>query len=357
MKQQQLQHWLTLNQAYGIGPRKFAAILENFPNLGDFFSLSQQELRHLGLPTKTIQSLLQPATESIGHALDWATVSDQHIIKLTDPNYPSQLLEIADPPPLLYCKGDISLLKTPQIAIIGSRRATKSGIQTAYDFAKALAESGYTITSGMALGIDSASHQGALQNRTIAVMGTGMGHIYPPQNRNLWLQIAQQGLILSEFPINTPPRAEYFPRRNRIISGLSIGIVVVEAAIKSGSLITAKLGLEQGREIFAIPGSIHNPQARGCHALIKQGAKLVEQVSDILEELGHQQPNPNPTKKLQSIDNKEKSILNCVDYQPTSIDSIVTQTGLTSQMISTYLIKLELKGYIMSTPGGYQRIH
>ena len=263
---------------------------------------------------------------------------------------------------MLFIRGILELLATPQIAIVGSRNPSRLGKQTAEDFAKTLANFGFTITSGLALGIDAASHIGALQaeGHTIAVAGTGLDRVYPARHKQLATEILQTGAIVSEFPPGTAARAINFPRRNRIISGLSIGLLVVEAAQRSGSLITARMALEQGREVFAIPGSIHNPLARGCNALIREGAKLVETTQDILEELGQyfQSPETKSAATQQTkLDLEQQNLLNLILYSPTFIDDLVRETGKSIEVIASILLILELEGYIASTAGGsYIRI-
>lgn len=272
------------------------------------------------------------------------------------------LKEISSPPPVLFVRGNPEILSLPQIAIVGSRNPSKLGLETATNFAKDLTHHGYIITSGLALGIDAASHQGALQGHglTIAVAGTGLDRIYPARHKQLALDIIENGAIISEFPPGTKAKANHFPRRNRIISGLSMGLLVVEAAKQSGSLITARLALEQNREVFAIPGSIHNPLARGCNALIRQGAKLVETSTDILEELGQYNQAHKITEtesKQTTLDLEQQTILNLVMYNPTSIDNLVENSGQPVEIISSILLTLELQGYIESAAGGcYTRL-
>lgn len=283
-------------------------------------------------------------------------------MSINDDQYPSLLKEISAPPPLLFINGNPDLLNHPQIAIVGSRNPSEVGKQIATDFAATLASHGFAITSGLALGIDAASHQGALKVNgfTIAVAGTGPDRIYPARHQQLARDITQQGALVSEFPPGTSAKASHFPQRNRIISGLSMGLLVVEAAKKSGSLITARSAIDQGREVFAIPGSIHNPLARGCNALIRDGAKLVETTEDILEELkqfvGNPTSDPEKTQAL-TIDSEHQALLNSIQYSPTSIDSLVQTTGNSVETISSMLLVLELQGFISAVAGGcYTRI-
>lgn len=295
--------------------------------------------------------------------LTWADNSDCHILHLNNPHYPALLKEIPDPPPVLYARGDPSILNQLQLAMVGSRNPSAGGKQIAHDFAQTLSRNGFTITSGLALGIDAASHQGALDANgcTIAVAGTGLDRIYPARHRDLGYKILENGAIISEFSPGTPPIASNFPRRNRIISGLSVGTIVVEAALKSGSLITARLAAEQGREVFAIPGSIHNPLSQGSHSLIQQGAKLTNQISDILEELTHLTPffssqlnsppiQPTPRQK------NEHPFLENIGFEPISIDALVDRSGLTAEAVSSMLLTLELQGIVTSSGDLFSRI-
>lgn len=290
-------------------------------------------------------------------ALDWLSRPGNHLVTLADAYYPRRLLEIPDPPPLLYCKGKPELLNRPAIAVVGSRNATPQGEKTAEAFSEALSENGFCVISGMALGIDGAAHRGALRGKgsTIAAVGTGLDIVYPARHRQLAHEIAEQGLIVSEFALGTPSMAQNFPRRNRIISGLSRGCLVVEANLQSGSLITARLAAEQGREVFAIPGSIHSPVAKGCHQLIKQGAKLVDSIQDILEELGEA---PKPSLHLVDMNVAAPDpLLTHMGHDPVTMDALIERSGLTAESLSSMLLVLELDGKIASLPGGrYQRL-
>jgi len=286
----------------------------------------------------------------------WLEQPGNSLMTLADADYPRALLEIADPPAMLYCKGQRAWLNQPALGIVGSRNATPQGLRDAEAFARALSDAGLTIASGLALGIDAAAHRGGLAGAgsSVAVVGTGLDRIYPARNKALAHQLAENGLIVSEFPLGTPPLPGHFPRRNRLISGLSRGVLVVEAAPDSGSLITARVATEQGREVFAIPGSIHSPLARGCHALIKQGAKLVESAADILDELAWQQRLARPVLPESLSD----PVLDALDGAPTTLDTLAQTTGLTLDALSAKLLTLELDGQIASLPGGrYQKIH
>jgi DNA processing protein len=286
----------------------------------------------------------------------WLVRPGNSLMTLADEDYPRALLEIADPPALLYCKGRRALLNQPGLGIVGSRNATPQGVRDAEAFAHALSDAGLTIVSGLALGIDAAAHRGGLAGAgsSVAVIGTGLDRIYPARNKALAHQLAESGIIVSEFPLGTPPLPGHFPRRNRLISGLARGVLVVEAAPDSGSLITARVATEQGREVFAIPGSIHSPLARGCHALIKQGAKLVESAADILDELAWQQRLAPPALPETLSD----PLLAALDGAPATIDTLAQRTGLTLEALSAKLLALELDGRIASLPGGrYQIIY
>ena len=300
--------------------------------------------------------LAKPDAVELNAARVWLEQPGNSLLTLADPDYPKSLLEIGDPPAILYCKGQRSWLNQPSLGIVGSRNATPQGVRDAEAFAHALSDAGLTITSGLALGIDAAAHRGGLAgaSSSIAVIGTGLDRIYPARNKALAHQLAEKGLIVSEFPLGTPPLPGHFPRRNRLISGLARGVLVVEAAPDSGSLITARVATEQGREGFAMPGSIHSPLARGCHALIKQGAKLVESAADILDELAWQQRLTPPAFPETQSD----PVLSALDGAPTTLDTLAQRTGLTLDALSAKLLTLELDGQIASLPGGrYQKIY
>jgi DNA processing protein len=298
----------------------------------------------------------------IDYDLDWLEQQNNGVLTFNDTNYPLQLKEIADPPPILFVRGNPALLSLPQIAIVGSRNPSALGKETAFSFARTLSLYGFVITSGLALGIDGASHRGALNAKgyTVAVAGTGLDRVYPARHKELATEIVNTGVMISEFPPGTTAKANHFPRRNRIISGLCQGLLVVEAAKQSGSLITARMALEQNREVFAIPGSIHNPLARGCNALIREGAKLVETTQDILEELNQyyqQDEELLPLITQSTLDLEQQTLLNRVMFSPTSIDHLVENTGESVEAISSMLLILELQGYLEATTGGcYIRI-
>jgi len=363
-----LAYWLALYRTPGIGNQTFLSLLDTFGSPKAIFEQLKNLKSVVKLPQKSLDYLLNPPWDDIQKDLDWQQPPLKHIITLQHPDYPPLLKEIASPPPLLFVYGEKNILSLAQIAIVGSRNPTQSGKRSATEFAKHLSHGGLLITSGLALGIDAAAHRGTLSanNATIAVTGTGLNHIYPARHEQLAHQIVEQGgALVSEFLPNTPAKRENFPRRNRLISGLSLGTLVIEAAKHSGSLITARIAAEQGREVFAIPGSIHNPLSKGCHALIRQGAKLVESVDDIFEELNQlrsltlcNNPSiPQATAESVALDSECHHVLNCIGFEPTQIDLLVERSGLTVEKISSMLLVLELQGYIETLPGGsYSRV-
>jgi DNA processing protein len=351
--------WLAALYFPNIGRVKLRRYLEYFNDIKKIFSASIEELHLAGLTQKEIHSIKNPNWKSAEKDLRWCEKNNCHIITWCDERYPSLLREIYDAPMVLFVRGDPQLLSTSQMAMVGSRKPTATGYETAENFASELARSNFVVTSGMALGIDAASHKGALRSgKTIAVLGAGLQHIYPPSHHKLADQIIESGALVSEFLPDEPPKASHFPLRNRIISGLSVGVLVVEAALKSGSLITARNAIEQGREVFAIPGSIHNPLSRGCHHLIRLGAKLVETADDIFEELGALVEVAFSTKsKIESpqLNEKQQQLLNQIGYEITSLDAIIARSGLTTGEVSSILLSLELVGYVQIAPGGYVR--
>ena len=351
-----LLYWLMLLKAPNLGVKTFYKSLRYFETPQQVFQASHHERLGSGLFKKSTLAYLNSANTSIVKAdLEWMQKKNCHILTLIDKRYPSQLKTIADPPPLLYVRGDVGCLKEPQLAIVGSRNPTTGGKQNAYQFATDLSKLGFVITSGMASGIDAQAHIGALEQsaKTIAVCGTGLDRIYPAKHKSLAHQISMQGALISEFFIGTSPIASNFPRRNRIISALSLGTLVVEASIKSGTMITAKLAAEQGKEVFAIPSSIHNPLSQGCHYLINQGAKLVSNINDIVEELPEVSLSDIlPQKKDDSIKGMDKTgskVLKCLSYEPLSIDQLVEKTNLSPQIVSQELLLLELAGKLEKT--------
>lgn len=362
MNSKQLPFWIAAIYL-PLEPLKFLELLEHFSDIEEFFSVSVHTLKGLGLTERTIQAIKNPCWQKVEKDLRWLEDPTHHIILISDLDYPDPLRQTSNPPILLFVNGNKKVLQEIQIAIVGSRNATLGGIKTAEQFSYLLAKMGLTITSGLAIGIDAASHRGALRakGKTIGVAGTGLDVIYPKAHKQLFTEIKNsEGAIISEFPLLTPPQPQNFPRRNRIIAGLCTGVLIVEAALKSGSLITAKLAMEEGREVFAIPGSIHHPITKGCHSLIRQGAKLVECAADILEELKFTKLNLYDEKKFEDtpiahLENKTKQILQEITYEVTSTDVILLRSGLTLSEVSSILLALELDGYIQSVPGGYIR--
>ena len=348
--------WLRLTLTPGIGGETQRKLLAAFGLPEAIFAASPLAVRAV-IGSRADALFDFDPKEAVHRSIEWASQPEQTILTLGDENYPASLLEIPDPPTVLYVRGNAALLQQRGLAIVGSRNATPLGQQTAENFAKTLAGAGLSIISGLALGIDAAAHQGALaaNGATIAVIGTGADRLYPARNKALALAIAEHGAIVSEFPLGTPAIAANFPRRNRIISGLSCGVLVVEAAPQSGSLITARLAAEQGREVFAIPGSIHSPVARGCHQLIKQGAKLVETAQDILEELRLEVINPQTSEASPPL--TTNSLVDAIGHDPCSLDELVERTGLSTHLLLTELLTLELGGQVATLPGNrYQRL-
>lgn len=350
--------WLALGLIDGLGDESIRRLLAAFGSPAEIFSASVAALERV-VKKKAAYNIGQGADpKRITVTLKWLEDSANSIITLADPDYPALLLNIADPPPILYLKGRRALLNSRTLAIVGSRNATPAGLANAEAFSESASNAGLCIISGMALGVDAAAHRGGLRGSaaSIAVVGTGLDIVYPAVNRGLAHELAEKGALISEFPLGTPALGSNFPRRNRIISGMSSGCLVVEAALQSGSLITARQALEQGREVFAIPGSIHSPLSKGCHALIKQGAKLVESAEDILDELGY--PVVRDAACQANEPKREESLLlRHLGHDVISIDSLCQRSGLTVETVSAMLLAFELDGVVASLPGGcYQRI-
>ncbi|OOG48427.1 DNA-processing protein DprA [Polaromonas sp. A23] len=370
MEASELGAWLRLSLTPGIGNTGARQLLAAFGSPEAIFDQDAAALRQLGSDRLVSAVQTEPATlaAQLQIALEWLRGADnRHIIPLGDSAYPPALLDIEDPPSMLYMVGtlDARLRATIQnralcLAIVGSRNPTPQGENNARQFAKAFGEAGLCVVSGMALGVDGAAHDGALLGGgpTLAVVGTGLDRVYPKQHLALAHRIAEHGLIISEFPLGTPPLTANFPKRNRLISGLSQGTLVIEAALKSGSLITARLAAEQGREVFAIPGSIHSPQSRGCHALIKQGAKLVESAQDVLEELDLPHvPAVIPANTDLANMEPEDSLLAAMGFEPVSLDALQARTGLATAILQARLLDLEMGGELARLPGGlFQRM-
>lgn len=348
---------LALNRIPQVGPRTILKMLSHWPQLEEMFKLPSEQLQLAGLSLKIAESIKQFDWMDIDTDLRWAEASSHHLLSWDDPNYPELLKEIYDPPAILYLQGNLDCLAQATVAMVGSRQPSITGSETAWRFACELARSPITIVSGLALGIDAQAHKGCLaaNGKTIAVMGTGIDCIYPRQHQGLAEEICVEGLLITEFPIKTSANAGHFPRRNRIISGLSLITLVVEAAIRSGSLITARMALEQNRDVLAIPGSIHNPQARGCHHLLQQGAKLVTTSQDVLEELGLNNPSIIRMNTQVNLARDNKNLVKCIGFEITTVDQIIMRSGLNVEEVVCGLATLEIQGIITAVPGGYMR--
>lgn len=365
--------WLRLALTPGVGPATTRKLLAHFGLPAAIFEASPTTLMQVVDAALARVLAASPSSElvhRIAASRTWldaaAPSSPRSLLTLADADYPPLLLSTTDPPPLLFAVGDRRLLAAPMLAIVGARSSTKQGEATAAAFAEHLASAGLTITSGMALGIDAAAHRGALKahtagatGSTVAVIGTGADIVYPMSHRALSTAIAEHGLLLSEFPLGTPPLAHNFPRRNRILAGLARGVLVVEAALRSGSLITAKLAAELGREVFAIPGSIHSPLAKGCHQLIRDGAKLVESAQDVLEELRLDRgvAAPPVLMSMASMPAEHAALLDALGHDPVELDTLCQRTGTGAGALAAALLELELAQHVERLPGNrYQRL-
>ena len=362
---QPLHRRLALAARAGLTAQQLERIAALAPDLRALDRPSKSELSTAGLGRGALERILQPDLARLAADLAWLEQSGATLLASIEPAYPALLRESPDPPAVLYVLGDPATLSEPQIAMVGSRNPTAGGRDTAHRFAAWFAQAGLCVTSGLALGIDTSSHEGALSvgGPTVAVLGCGLDRIYPPQNQSLARRVAGNGAVVSEFPPGTPPVAAHFPQRNRIIAGLAAGTVVVEAASASGSLITARLAGIAGREVFALPGSIHNPLARGCHELIRQGAKLVEAPEDVLCELKISLTSQilaapdKPGLDGPKLDKEYKILLDALAFEPASVDTLIERTGLNSESIASMLLVLELDGHVAPYPGGrYSRM-
>jgi DNA processing protein len=345
--------WLKLSLVPGLGNESLRRLLQAFSSPDAILQAPTSELARYVKPSVAQAIADGIADATLDPVVAWLDDPLNHIVTLADADFPRSLLNITDPPLLLYVKGRLELLNVRSLAVVGSRNASAQGVRNAEEFARTTADWGLSIVSGMAHGIDAAAHRGGLQGKasSVAVVGTGLDKVYPAANRELAHQLAAEGAIVSEFPLGTPPLAANFPRRNRIISGLSAGCLVVEASLQSGSLITARMALEQGRDVFAVPGSIHSPQSKGCHQLIKQGAKLVESAQDVLEELGIPSPSGQQSGEI------EHPLFAHLGFDPVDVESLAGRCNLTIGELSAILLQLELEGVVASLPGGlYQRI-
>lgn len=363
IERDELAAWLRLLETPGVGRDTARRLLTAFGSPQAVFEASARAVREvagsavaesLAVVPDTFAALLDA---TMGWIAGSSAATPRHVVVLGDAAYPAALLNTADPPLLLYAQGRLALLRADSMAVVGSRNPTPQGKDNARAFAAALSRAGWVIVSGLALGIDGAAHEGALRGEagTIAVVGTGLDRVYPKAHLDLAHRIAEQGLVLSEFPLGTPPLAQNFPLRNRIIAGLSQGTLVVEAALQSGSLITARMASEAGREIFAIPGSIHSPQSRGCHWLIKQGAKLVDSAQDIIEEL--RPGTPATTVPAPAPRHEHDPVLDALGYEPTALEALIARTGCSAAELNTRLLELELEGLVARLPGQlFQRV-
>jgi DNA processing protein len=350
-----LASWLALNQIQGLGSETLRKLLLAFGTPENVFLASVSELNQVVKPPISRVIVEGINSSSLAHYEIWLQDPLNHVLTIADVNYPQSLLNISDPPFLLFVKGRLDLLNLPSLAVVGSRNATPQGLRNAEAFSRNTSDLGLCIVSGLAHGIDAAAHLGGLggKSSSIAVVGTGLDKVYPAANRELAHQLSLKGTIVSEFPLGTPPLPSNFPRRNRIISGLSLACLVVEASLQSGSLITARMALEQGRDVFAIPGSIHSTQSKGCHSLIKQGAKLVECVQDIFDELGYTFTSPI----LPQVELTDHALFEHLHFDPIDLSTLSERSGLTIASLSSILLQLELEGRISTLPGGlYQRI-
>ncbi len=353
--------WLILAHAY-VRVAELQTLLSLYGDLDEVVAQSVSRLREAGLSEKKAHAISMPDDTALESALTWLEHDAHFLVGFGSSGYPEMLTQIPGPPLVLYVNGDIGTLHLPSLAIVGSRNPTRGGIRNAVEFSAYLAKSGFSIVSGLALGIDTAAHRGALQakGRTVAILGHGIDRVYPAANRELAHAVSACGALVSEYPLGAAPDSRHFPERNRLISGLSLGTVVVEAARRSGSLITARLAAEQGREVFALPGSIHNPLARGCHELIRQGAKLTETAPDIVAELAPltdhlrqivMKSKPMATPSLNGDDDYAQ-LRNSLSYDPTAINELQNQSGLTIEQLSSMLLILELHGEVESMSGG-----
>jgi DNA processing protein len=360
--------WLTLSRTPGLCASTLDAALIQAGSAPALLEAGDSWLESAGISASAREYLRQPAAATAAE-LRWLGASDHHLVPFTDPKYPRLLRELDDRPLALYAAGNLDALGEPSLAAVGSRNPTRPGSDTAFELTRALAERGLTIVSGLAAGIDTAAHRGALsaQGVTIAVLGSGLDIIYPAVNRDLSEAIRRDGLIVSEFPLGTPPRRTHFPQRNRIIAALAMGILVVEAAHGSGSLITARAAQSLGRPVFAVPGSIYNPLSRGCHELIKRGARLAETADDILSELNYSAFFGRVPKGVRGaaehhpdasgMDKDHKILLDALGFDPADLDMLIVRTGFKPEAVSSMMLILELEGHVQAAPGGrYSRV-
>jgi DNA processing protein len=363
---EELAAWLRLGSAGRMTSLHLLKLLRCLGMPQRILSRSVAELTAI-IGARAANALLRPPdagfADQMAHTQAWLSQSNQHIITLADPAYPAALLHLADPPAFIYLQGKLNLLSRPALAVVGSRRATAQGRANAEIFSHAFAAAGITVISGLALGIDGAAHRSALYESggTLAVIGTGADRVYPAAHRDLARQIAEHGAIISEWPLGSPARAAHFPQRNRLIAALSKGVVVIEAALRSGSLITARLAAELGRDVFALPGSIHAPQARGCHKLIQDGARLSNTPEEILEEMGflkREMPLPKAARPPANLDPEARAVLDALAHDTAHLETLQDRTHLAGGVLQATLLRLELGGLIAPLPGGwFERVH
>jgi DNA processing protein len=369
MLEHDLLAWATLSRAPALDVANLAAALDRLGSPGALVAACAAGRSRPAMPAAAAAYLASPAAGPSRAERRWLAAEQHHLVPFTDPRFPPLLRSLPDCPVVLYVAGNLGVLADPQLAIVGSRNPTAQGRETAAAFAEYLAERGLAITSGLAQGIDASAHQGALaaQGITLAVLGTGIDIVYPRCHRSLFADIESRGALISEFPLGTPPKRGNFPRRNRLIAGLCLGTLVVEAARRSGSLITARLANTYGREVFAVPGSIHNPLSRGCHELIKAGAKLVDSTADILSELNFSSlfakeldapsTGRSAAPPAAGMDNDHKILLDALGFDPVDLDRLVVRTGFKPEAVSSMMLILELEGHVQAAPGGrYSRV-
>ena len=346
--------WLRLCLVPGVSAEAQRALLRQFGSPSEALDATPQAIASVVGLAAAGALKRGPDSGSIDATLAWLDEEGNRILALGDPDYPATLLQIPDPPTILFAMGRLELLRSPALAIVGSRNASHQGIADAHAFARALSDAGLCVVSGLAIGIDAAAHRGGLAgaSASIAVVGTGLDRVYPARNRELALRLSEHGALVSEFALGTAPTPSNFPRRNRLISGLARGVLVIEAALKSGSLTTARMALEQGRDVFALPGSIHSPLSKGCHALIKQGAKLVESAEDVLVELGLDKPTQLRDRAPSVPDDP---LISALGHAPASLDSLCERTGQCAQALASRLTEFELAGVVERLPGGLFR--
>ncbi len=368
----ELFYWLALSRIAELRSIDVTRLLQRFDSAkAIFLAANPVELRSLGIKDGVYPQIRgvhdsRELRRGIDQDLQWLSVPGNHLVTIQDRAYPALLKEIADPPASLFLQGDPAKLAAPQIALVGSRKASRLGLQSAFNFARQLSNAGFVVTSGLALGIDAESHRGAMRGEkpTIAVLGSGLCKLYPTRHRRLAEQIiADGGCLISEFPLHAPALPFHFPRRNRIISGLALGTLVIEAELRSGSLITARLTLEQNREVFAMPGSIYDPRSSGCHWLIKQGAKLVENLEDILEEFNTlpaggagNYPKAQQNSNYPDLSREEQQLMRYLDYDPVTIDELLEASNAPITLITATLVSLEIKGLVRAERSGYALI-